>query len=60
MAKASPMMPSALKRYEDALNPFVSGWVSIEYLERRCAALGSAVGSVDTVTCTLFGFRPSC
>ena len=40
------MTTSALKRYEDALDAVICGWVGIEYLARRCVAYGDDTAAI--------------
>jgi predicted RNase H-like nuclease len=42
------MTTAALKRYEDALDALVCGWVGIEYLGGRCTAFGDTAAAIWT------------
>ncbi len=39
-SEATAMTTAALKRYDDALEGLICGWIGIEYLEGRCTAFG--------------------
>ena len=46
--EAMTMTTAALKRYEDALDALVCGWVGIEYLGGRCTAFGDTAAAIWT------------
>lgn len=46
--EARDMAPSALKRYEDALDALICAWVGIQYLEGRCAPYGDDTCAIWT------------
>lgn len=47
---SSPLLATsskaALKRYEDALDALICGWVGIQYLNGRCTAYGDATAAI--------------
>ena len=46
--EAMAMTTAALKRYEDALDALICGWIGIEYLEGRCTAFGDPSAAIWT------------
>jgi len=57
-AEATTMTTAALKRYEDALDALVCGWVGMQYLEGHCTAFGDSSAAIWTPTMTRPTSRP--
>lgn len=53
-----PESAARLKRFEDALDALVCGWVAIEYLRRRCAPYGDEIAAIWTPDCAAIGVVP--
>jgi predicted RNase H-like nuclease len=50
-ATVGPSSTARLKRFEDAIDALICGWVATEYLYRRCAPYGDEVAAIWTPDC---------